>query len=126
MVCVWSHQVRLLITSTISKSILLLNVGDAVAVTQVAAPASASAPATPTPPVLKEVPHPAPQYAAAAKPASATSSTVAPVSATPLVANGVTPVRQVHQVQQLNGQLYPLLSVTQLAWLLLAMPAANQ
>jgi Flp pilus assembly protein TadD len=61
------------------------------AVTQVAAPASVSAPATPTPPVLKEVPQLAPQYAAAAKPASATSAAVAPVSATPLVANGVTP-----------------------------------
>jgi tetratricopeptide (TPR) repeat protein len=93
------------------------------AVTQVAAPASVSAPATPTPPVLKEVPQLAPQYAAAAKPASATSS--AAVSATPLVRMELPLVRQVHQVQQLR-QLYPPPSVTQLAWLLLAMPAANQ
>lgn len=60
-------------------------------VAQVAAPASVSAAATPTPPVLKEVPQLAPQYAAAAKPASTTSAAVAPVSTTPLVANGVTP-----------------------------------
>ncbi|MBR7792788.1 BCSC C-terminal domain-containing protein [Undibacterium sp. FT147W] len=62
------------------------------AVTQVAAPAAlVTAAATRTPPVLKEVPQLAPQYAAAAKPASTTSAVVTPVSATPLVANGSAP-----------------------------------